>query len=222
MSISGWGTPTGHAPDADSLAWMTALAQTDTHERRAAEARLHDMLLRVARSELSRRSSSFRISGPELDDLAFQAAADAMMAITSKLSTFRGESRFSTWAYRFVILEVSTKIGRHFWRQRGVSFDEQYWDRLPDRVGLNPASEAEGRELVAALRAAVQDELSERQRRVFVALVLNGVPLDALVVELGTSRNAVYKLMFDARRKLRAALAAKGYLDSNDVRRADG
>jgi RNA polymerase sigma-70 factor, ECF subfamily len=222
MSISGWSGTTDHALDADSLAWMTALAQTDARERRAAEARLHDMLLRVARGELSRRSSSLRISGPELDDLAFQAAADAMMAITSKLSKFRGESRFSTWAYRFVILEVSTKIGRHFWRESGVSFDEQNWDRLPDRFGLNPAHEAEGRELVAALRAAVQDELSERQRRVFVALVLNGVSLDALVIEMGTNRNAVYKMMFDARRKLRAALVANGYLDSNDVGHSDG
>jgi RNA polymerase sigma-70 factor (ECF subfamily) len=222
MSISGWRATTGRALDPDSLAWMKALAQTDTHERRAAEARLHDMLLRVARSEVSRRSSSLRISGPELDDLAFQAAADAMMAITSKLSTFRGESRFSTWAYRFVILEVSTKIGRHFWREFGVPFDEQNWDRLPDRFGLNPVHEAEGRELAAAVRIAVEDELSDRQRRVFVALVLNGVPLDALVIELGTNRNAVYKMMFDARRKLRAALVAKGYLDSNDVRHADG
>jgi RNA polymerase sigma-70 factor (ECF subfamily) len=222
MSISGWGATTGHAQDPDSLAWMKALAQTDKGERRAAEARLHDMLLRVARSELSRRSPSLRISGPELDDLAFQAAADAMMAITSKLPTFRGESRFSTWAYRFVVLEVSTKIGRHFWREFGVSFDEQNWDRLPDRFGLNPAHEAEGRELAAAVRSAVEDELSERQRRVFVALVLNGVPLDALVIELGTNRNAVYKMMFDARRKLRAALVAKGYLDSDDLRHADG
>jgi RNA polymerase sigma-70 factor (ECF subfamily) len=121
-----------------------------------------------------------------------------------------------------VILEVSTKIGRHFWREFGVPFDEQNWDRLPDRFGLNPVHEAEGRELAAAVRIAVEDELSDRQRRVFVALVLNGVPLDALVIELGTNRNAVYKMMFDARRKLRAALVAKGYLDSNDVRHADG
>jgi RNA polymerase sigma-70 factor (ECF subfamily) len=197
----------------DSTAWTHVLAHANTRERRAAEARLHDMLLRVARGELSRRNAALHVSGPELDDLAFQAADDAMMAITAKLSTFRGESRFTTWAYRFVVLEVSTKIGRHFWREHGVSFDEQDWDRLPDRFGLSPAHEAEGREFVAALRTVVQAELSERQRRVFVALVLNGVPPDALATELGTNRNAVYKMMFDARRKVRAALVAKGYLD---------
>ena len=206
--------------DAESQAWLHALSHASSRERDTAHARLHEMLLRIARSETRRRNASLRISGPELDDLAFQSAADAMMAITSKLSTFRGESRFTTWAYKFVILEVSAKIGRHFWRERGVSFDAEDWDRLPDRFGLHPAQEAEGRDLAAALRCAVEEELTERQRMVFVALVVNDVPLDALIIELNTNRNAVYKMMFDARRKLRAALVAKGYLGSNDVRHA--
>ncbi len=206
--------------DAESQAWLHALNHASSRERDTAHARLHEMLLRIARSETRRRNASLRVSGPELDDLAFQAAADAMMAITSKLSTFRGESRFTTWAYKFVILEVSAKIGRHFWRERGVSFDAEDWDRLPDRFGLHPPQEAEGRDLAAALRSAVEEELTERQRRVFVALVVNDVPLDALILELNTNRNAVYKMMFDARRKLRAALVAKGYLGSNDVRHA--
>jgi RNA polymerase sigma-70 factor, ECF subfamily len=90
--------------------------------------------------------------------------------------------------------------------------DAAAWDRLPDRFGTSPADHAERQDLVAALRCAVEEELTERQRRVFVAIVVNGVPLDALVVQLGSSRNAIYKTMFDARRKLRAALAAKGYL----------
>jgi RNA polymerase sigma-70 factor (ECF subfamily) len=209
----------GAALDAESYAWAHALGHAGGRERRAAEARLHDLLLGIARGELRRRSPSLRISGPELDDLAYQAAADAMMAITSKLSTFRGESRFTTWAYRFVILEVSAKVGRHFWREHGVFFDAQDWDRLPDRFGLHPVHEAEGRDLVAALRAAVENELTERQRRVFVAIVLNDVPLDALVVELDTNRNAIYKMMFDVRRKLRAALVAKGYLSTDEIGR---
>src|ERR1700745_2414739 len=70
---------------------------------------------------------------PEVEDLAYQATADALMAITGKLGQFRGESRFTTWAYRFVILEVSAKIGRHFWRRPGVPLDAEDWDRLPDR-----------------------------------------------------------------------------------------
>ena len=90
--------------------------------------------------------------------------------------------------------------------------DAEDWDRLPDRFGFDPAHQAEWRDLLAALRRAVATELTPRQREVFVAIVLNEVPLDTLVAELGSNRNAVYKVLFDARRKLRAALAAGGYL----------
>jgi RNA polymerase sigma-70 factor (ECF subfamily) len=101
-----------------------------------------------------------------------------------------------------------------------LPFEGEDWERLPDRFGFDPAAESEWRDLLAALRRAVEKELTERQRRIFVALVLNGVPLDALVVELGSNRNAIYKTMFDARRKLRAALAANGYLDNDGWRRS--
>ena len=150
--------------------------------------------------------------------MAHQAAADAMVAITAKLGQFRGESRFTTWAYKFVIFEVSTKIGRHFWRNPTVAMDAEDWDRLPDRFGLDPARESEWRDLMAALHRAVDEVLTDRQREIFVAIVLNGVPLDALVAELGTNRNAIYKMLFDARRKLRAVLVANGYLDTETQR----
>ena len=159
-----------------------------------------------------RRAPRLRLAGPDLDDLAYQAAADAMIAITGKLGQFRGESRFTTWAYKFVIFEVSAKIGRHFWRHADVRLDAEDWDRLPARFGFDPAQEAEWRDLLAALRRAVDEELTARQRRVFVAIVLNDIPLDALVIELASNRNAIYKTLFDARRKLRAALAANGYV----------
>jgi len=97
------------------------------------------MLLRVARSEVRRRSGHLRVDGPELDDIAHQAAADAMVTITAKLDQFRGENRFTTWAYKFVILEVSTKIGRHFWPNPSVPMDAEDWACLPDRLGLQPA-----------------------------------------------------------------------------------
>jgi RNA polymerase sigma-70 factor (ECF subfamily) len=98
--------------------------------------------------------------------------------------------------------------------------DADDWDRLPDRFGLGPADASEWGALVVALRAAVDHELTEHQRRVFVAIVLNGVPLDALVVELGSNRNAIYKTLFDARRKLRASLVTNGYLEDNASRQA--
>jgi RNA polymerase sigma-70 factor, ECF subfamily len=199
------------APDAESAQWVRALSGCGAERDRAVTA-LHEALLRVARAEFARRSGQLRISGPELDDLAYQATADAVIAILAKVGQFRGESRFTTWAYRFVILEVSAKIGRHFWRQPHVPLDTADWDRLPDRLGLDPARESEWRDLARALRRAVEGELTDHQRRIFIALVVDGVPLDALVARLGTSRNAIYKTMYDARGKLRASLVANGYL----------
>jgi RNA polymerase sigma-70 factor (ECF subfamily) len=210
-------TPSGLDPD--SAEWLRVLGASG-REREAGLARLHELLLRIARNEVRRREAQHRIAGPELDDLAYQAAADALVAITGKLDQFRGDSRFTTWAYKFVIFEVSTKIGRHFWRTPGVRLDAEDWDRLPDRFGFEPAHQAEWRELLAAVRTAVDEELTPRQRQAFVAIVLNGVPLDTLVVELRSNRNAIYKILFDARRKLRAALAANGYLDDDTARRS--
>lgn len=197
--------------DAESASWLDALQGTGT-ARDAALARLHALLLRVARSELRRREGRHPVTGPELDDLAHQAAGDALMAITAKIAEFRGESRFTTWAYKFAVLEVSAKLGRHFWRRPATILETGQWDQLPDRLGLQPDDLAEQAELLAALRRAVEEQLTDRQRRVFLAIVVDGIPLDALVVQLGSSRNALYKVMFDARRKLRAVLAANGYL----------
>ncbi len=191
--------------------WVRALSGGRV-EREDATARLYEMLLRVARAEARRRGGQLRISGPELDDLAHQAAADAVLAIIAKIGEFRGESRFTTWACKFVIFEVSGKIGRHFWRHPPIPLDAGNWDRLPDRFGLDPARESEWRDLVRALRRAVEEELTEHQQRVFTAIVVDGVPLDALAVKLRSNRNALYKTMFDARRKLRASLVANGYL----------
>lgn len=198
--------------DSESVAWICSL-RADGTLKDAAVARLHALLLRIARAEVHRRSGHLPLSGVELDDLAHQAAADALVAIVAKLDQFRGESRFTTWAYRFVILEVSSKIGRHFWRTPPTTIAAEDWDRLPDRFGLAPDTESEWRDLLEALRRAVVKTLTARQRRVFVALFLDGVPLDALAEKLGTNRNAIYKVMFDARRKLRAELVANGYLE---------
>lgn len=205
--------------DAESAQWLRSLTG-EGRERELALARLYELLLRVARGEGRRRGAGLRIGGAELDDLAHHAAADALMAIDRKLAQFRGESRFETWAYKFAILEMSSKLGRHFWRNPTVALDAEDWDRLPDRLGLDPARASEWRELVAALRRAVDEDLTSRQRQVFVAIVLNGVPLDAVVARLGPNRNAIYKTLFDARRKLRTALAANGHLPDQPSRDA--
>jgi RNA polymerase sigma-70 factor (ECF subfamily) len=205
------------ALDPESTAWVRGLGGSGpAHDETVV--RLHELLLRVARGEVRRRSGQLPIAGPELDDLAHQAAADAVVGVVAKVAQFRGESRFTTWACKFAIFEVSAKIGRHFWQKPTVPMDAEDWDRLPDRFGLDPARVAEWRDVVAALHRAVDDELTDHQRRIFVAIVINGTPLDALVVELGSSRNTIYKALFDARRKLRASLVTNGYLETDASR----
>jgi len=202
------------ALDAESAEWITCLG-AQSPDRESALARLHALLLRAARVELSRRAPRVGIGGQEVDDLANQATNDAMLAILRKLPEFRGDSRFTTWAYKFVILEVSSKLGRHFWTTRtDVALDADQWERLPARMGLTPESAAEAAELLAALRTIVETSLTQRQRDIFVAIVVDGVPLDALALELATQRNTIYKVMFDARRKIRAALVTNGYLEN--------
>jgi RNA polymerase sigma-70 factor, ECF subfamily len=197
--------------DESTALWLRTLAGTGP-EHDAAVARLHALLLRVSRSELHRRAARVPVTGPELDDLAHQAADDATVSVLAKLATFRGESRFTTWAYKFAVFEVSNKLGRQAWRSGTLALDAEQWERLPDRLGPGPADEAEAAELAAAVRRAV-DALTPHQRRLFVAVVVDGVPLDAVVAALGTNRNAVYKTVFDARRKIRSHLVANGYLD---------
>ncbi len=198
--------------DEESSHWLRALTGSEA-VRVGAHSRLYALLLRIARAEAHRRSARLNVYGPELDDIAHQSAADALLEITGKLDQFRGESRFTTWAYKFVIFQVAGKINRHHWQRAGVPMEQEDWERLPARLGVQPEDHAECTELAAALRRAVDDVLTDKQRRVFVALVLTGVTLDVLASDLGSNRNAVYKVMFDARRKIRAALVADGYLE---------
>jgi RNA polymerase sigma-70 factor, ECF subfamily len=204
--------------DEESAAWLRRLSG-DVRERQAAERELHARLVRIALAEVRRRSASTAVTGPELDDVAHQAAGDAMIAILAKLDGFRGESRFITWAYRFVILEVSSKLGRHFWRHPVVALDAGQWERLPDRLGLDPERQVTAAGILAEVRRVVDTELTAHQRRLFVAVIVDGIPLDAVAAKLGMQRNAIYKAIFDTRRKIRRALVTKGYLDEPDVGR---
>ncbi len=199
---------TGH--DEESDRWVEQLrAGHPRHDQ--AVARLHDVLLRVAFHELSRRRAQLgAIAGPELEDLAQQAADDALMSITKRLDDFRGLSRFTTWAYKFAVFEVSSKVARHAWRRQPPSAEELNWEHLPDRLSPRPGDRLEQREQLVALSAAI-GALTARQREVFAAIALNDVPIDVLAIRLGSNRNAIYKNLFDARRALRASLARAGH-----------
>jgi RNA polymerase sigma-70 factor, ECF subfamily len=211
--------PTERELDAESADWLRRLSAGAGALRQQAERELHARLVRIALAEVSRRSASTPVTGSELTDVAHQAADDAMLAILAKLAGFRGESRFITWAYRFVILEVSSKLGRHYWRNPPVTLDAAQWERLPDRFGIDPEQHAASAGILAEVRRVVEDELTAHQRRVFVAVVVDGIPLDALAARLSLQRNAIYKVIFDARRKIRRALVANGYLEDGGLER---
>jgi RNA polymerase sigma-70 factor, ECF subfamily len=177
-----------------------------------AVAKLHDVLHRGALHELRRRRGQLgSLEGPELEDLAQQCADDAVVNVLARVDDFQGLSRFTTWAYKFVIFEVSSKLARHAWRQHPPSADDLAWEQLPDALTPKPGEEAERREQLTALTRAIERELTPRQREVFVAIALNDVPIDVLALQLRSNRNAIYKNLFDARRRLRASLAAAGH-----------
>lgn len=196
--------------DTESRQWVEQLRAGHPRHHQTV-ARLHAVLRRVAVHELSRRRRQLRsIRGPEFDDLAEQAADDALVNVLAGLDEFRGLSRFTTWAYTFVMFEVSAKVARHAWRRERPDGTQLAWDQLPDPAALRPDERLEQRAQLEALSRAIT-ELTERQREVFVAVALNNVPIDVLAVKFGTNRNAVYKNLFDARRQLRGRMAAVGH-----------
>ena len=205
--------------DRENRRWVQDLAAVGP-QREAACRELYPRLLRVARAEARRRAPLLQLDGPELEDIAHQAAADALMAISERLDRFRGEARFTTWASKFVIFNVATKMNRHFWRRHEVPYEHEGWSSIASRFDVGPEDEAQVREFAAAVSAAVDESLSDRQRLVFVATVLNGMPIDVLAEELGSTHNALYKVLFDARKKLRAALVSGGYLPELSVARS--
>ena len=173
-------------------------------------ARLHDLLLRAARFEVNRRRAALpHLRGDDFDDLAMQSADDALVAVLSKLDSYRGDSKFTTWAYKFALLEAAVKLRRRAWQGREVPLEPETWPALPSG-NPSPESSAERTELLDELRNAIESDLSPHQREVLVAATLNGVPIDVLAERLDTTRGAVYKTLHDARHKLRDCLGDRG------------
>jgi RNA polymerase sigma-70 factor (ECF subfamily) len=179
--------------------------------RDEAIARVYKLLLRAARFEVFRRRATVPYLDPgELEDIAVQSADDALVALLGKLDQFRGESRFTTWAYKFALLEASVKMRRRPWQGRELPLAPDDWPQVAER-GSGPQAEAEQRELIDAVRRAMEQALTPHQREVLVAVALNDVPIDVLAERLGTTRGALYKTIHDARRKLRQELEIQGH-----------
>jgi RNA polymerase sigma-70 factor (ECF subfamily) len=196
--------------DPESRAWLDSLrSQGAEHEQ--AVARLHALLLRAARFEAARRWPMLpELDRSELDDLAVQSANDALLAVLSKLDRFAGKSRFTTWAYKFALLETAVKLRRRPWQEREIPVEPDQWLALTAASQLVD-EQVQERELLAAVRRAIATELTPHQREVLVAVAVGGVPIDVLAQRLGTTRGALYKTIHDARGKLRRRLRCEGH-----------
>jgi RNA polymerase sigma-70 factor (ECF subfamily) len=195
--------------DDESRAWLRDL-RADGPGRDAAIARLHALLLRAARFEVGRRRSALpHLRGDDFEDLALQATDDAVVSVLARLDDFRGLSRFTTWAYKFALLEAAVKLRKRAWQGREIPLEPEAWQVFANATA-GPEAGAEQGELLTAVKDAIEGILTPHQRRVLLALALNGVPIDVLAERLGTTRGALYKTLHDARRKLRAHLDERG------------
>ena len=195
--------------DDASREWLRSLRATGA-EREQAAARLHALLLKAARYEVGRRRAGLpHLRGDEVDDIALEAADDALVNVLARLDDFRGLSRFTTWATKFALLEAAVKLRRRSWQGREVPLEPESWDAFSSS-GKPPDETAEQAELLDAVRHLVATALTPHQRRVLVALAVDGVPIDVLAERLSTTRGALYKTLHDARRKLRQQLTEWG------------
>ncbi|HET8977560.1 MAG TPA: sigma-70 family RNA polymerase sigma factor [Solirubrobacteraceae bacterium] len=193
--------------DPDSRAWIRQL-RAEGPARDTALSRLHALLLREARYEVRRRTAALaHPSGGDLEDLAVQAADDALVAILGKLGDFRGDALFTTWARRFATLEVPGEIRRRLGHARELPNDSDGW--LAERPGsVDPQELTEVHDLARTVGRLIADELTAHQREVLLAMAVHEVPTDRLALRLGSTPGALYKALHDARAKLRHELAA--------------
>ena len=205
---------TGNAPtaDADSRELHRAL-RADGVVQHQAVVQLHGLLLRAARFELARRREQFPYLRDELEVMAHEAAGDAVVSVLRRLDDFHGESRFTTWAYKFALLEAAVKLRKRSWQGREVPLEADAGELLAS-IRLAPDAQIEQSELLSALQTGIRELLTPHQRRVLTALVLNDVPIDVLADRLHSTRGALYKTLHDARVKLRAHLVSCGLLPS--------
>ena len=195
---------------AEPADWVTAL-QGGGSEQLEALRSLHSLMLRACGHQVWRMRAALPDASPEeLDLMVNQAADEAMTALLGKLHTFEGRSRFTTWAFKFAILQAATEVRRVQWRHRELQLRDLQEPPAPPCD--SPELQAEGSALADAVAAAMRRVLTSYQRRIAVALLVDGVPIDVLAERLGTSRGALYKTLHDVRVRLRADLAAHGYL----------
>ena len=198
--------------------WLRDLREGGLAQEKAI-ADLQNILLRAVLFFFNRNAGDFNgRSRDEILQVAEDCAQDALIAVLNHLPDFRGDSKFTTWAYKFGINCALIASRRARWRD--VSLDRL----VPAADGTFSAWIIEAESTMAApdqsalqseVRHVIQDifehDLTDKQRRVLILMVLQEVPMDIVVEDLNTNRNAIYKLLHDARRKLKSGLQARGF-----------
>ncbi|HMB21524.1 MAG TPA: sigma-70 family RNA polymerase sigma factor [Anaerolineales bacterium] len=180
---------------------------------------LRDLLLRAALYFFSRNLNDFeKNSEGEILQRAEDCAQDALIAVMKHLADFRGDSKFTTWAYKFAINTALMAARRERWKnisldQLADAGEENFFKvTLPDKSdGSAPEASAMQVEVHRVIQDVIKHELTDKQRYVLSLIVFNEVPLDEVVRHLGSNRNAVYKILHDARRKIKSSLQSRGF-----------
>lgn len=196
--------------------WLHELEATG-EEQTAAIEDLRSYLLRAALYSLNQRAHGLtHLTPTQIEQLAEDCAQDALLAILKQLREFRGDSRFTTWAYRFAVNMALTAARRESWKQVSLDYlidepDTPQWPTWDERPELNPDHVALRAEVWTVMREVIAHDLTDRQRQVLKAIVFDETPMDEVVRRLGSNRNAIYKLLHDSRRKLKDRLEARGF-----------
>ncbi|HEU4808849.1 MAG TPA: sigma-70 family RNA polymerase sigma factor [Homoserinimonas sp.] len=190
--------------------WVGGLTATGA-ARNDAIRRLHELMVCAARFKLSRMGEASRLGQARADEIVQSSADEAVVAILARLSSFEGRSRFTTWAYKFAILNTATAVRRELWSRTTVDLST-----IPEPVSRlgDPLTHVEAVALSDALRRCIAECLTPHQQRILIAVAVQGIPIDVIADRLHTTRNTVYKALHDARRRLREALIAQGYIQT--------
>ena len=183
--------------------WLAELRGPNPDE---ALADLYDLLVRGLRAALGGRADG-------VDANIGDFAQEALIKIVSNLDSFRGESRFTTWAQKIAMNVALTELKRRRWRD--VSLQDLLDRRTATGRGLadpqlTPEQVAFQNMVLAKLRCTIDEELTDRQREAVVAVILEGMPIAEVARRMGTNQNALYKLLHDARKKLKLRMEAAG------------
>lgn len=180
---------------------------------------LRDLLLRATLYFFNRNLGDFRnMHRDEVLQRAEDGAQEALIAVMNHLADFRGDSKFTTWAYKFAINIALMTARRERWK--GKSLDQPAFSEdgvtlesflSAKSSGQTPDRSAIQDEIIVTLRNVIEQDLTEKQRQVLLLMVFHEIPMDEVVHRLGTNRNAIYKLLHDARRNLKKALLARGF-----------